>query len=294
MLEVVEDGGFYINDYKLEMNMDEISRFDVDGNKQILNYLNDVKKMLEIVGVNKPMEIKVLSDKEENFIKDLVSAFVYERNLNFKEEAIPYVATMNFSNIKIVLVFEKNENGSYKLYNFFDKKCGFTVDSDGKIPTSQYTIFDRDDYLNISNMNLEVLINSYKEYENEPHISRVNYSILEMIHAYDIDNKRTDLLNAAQELSKWLDGKSNLNSVYFLNYLQCIRRKRELTNDEIKELNDISHRNSDNNQIQFGVRVLLDDFKSASMYLSEFAEEERITMISMPIYNLFKKKYHEL
>jgi hypothetical protein len=95
-------------------------------------------------------------------------------------------------------------------------------------------------------------------------------------------------------LSKWLDGKSNLNSVYFLNYLQCIRRKRELTNDEIKELNDISHRNSDNNQIQFGVRVLLDDFKSASMYLSEFAEEERITMISMPIYNLFKKKYHEL
>ena len=210
--------------------------------------------------------------------------------MNFKDKTIPHVATIEFSNIKIALVFEKKENGSYKLNNFFNKECGFSVDKEGKIPTSQFTIFRRGDYLSISNMDLDVLMKSYKKYDNEPHIERVNLSILEMIQAYDIDHKRTDLLDTAQGLSKWLSDKYSENSVYVLNYLQCIRRRRDFTNDEIKALNNISNQNPDNITIQFAVQVLLENYRSASAYLDDMKEESRESIISMPIYNLLRDK----
>lgn len=221
------------------------------------------------------------------FVKGLVLSFVYGKNLNFKDDIISHFSTMEFSNIKIVLVFEKNEDGSYKLYNFFDKECGFSVDKEGKIPTSQFTIFRRDDYLSVSNMDLDVLMKSYQQYDNEFHIGRVNFSILEMIQAYDIDHKRTDLLNTAQSLSKWLSEKDSHNVIYELNYLQCIRRRRELTNDEIKKLNGIANSAPDNEEIQFGVHILLDNYRVAKVYLDEM--EDKKSIVGLPIYNLLKK-----
>lgn len=289
LIDAINAGGFEIGGEKFTFNPDEVT-IDIEDSKNALDYLEIVKQMLDLIGVTCSMEIGELSDKEEGFIKSLILAFVYDKNLTFQENNIPYVATMEFSNIKVVLVFEKNDNGSYKLYNFFDKKCGFTVDREGKIPTSQYTIFKRDDYLNISNMNLDVLMKSYQEYDNQEHIERVNLSILEMIQAYDIDNKRVDLLEAAQELSKWLSDSREANSIYVLNYLQCIRRQREFEDVEIKELNDLANAESDNKTIQFGIQVLLENTRSAAMYLDELSEDEKNRIMITPIYNLYQQE----
>ena len=109
-----------------------------------------------------------------------------------------------------------------------------------------------------------------------------------MLQAYVIDYKRTDLLDTAQSLSKWLSDKYSENSVYVLNYLQCIRRRRDFINDEIKELNNISNQNPDNIIIQFAVHVLLENYSSASAYLDDMKEESRESIISMPIYNLLR------
>ncbi len=289
LIDMNIDSGFSIDGSKKEINLDEAkTKINIEENKHTLKYLKDVKKMLDMVGVKQPMEIGELTDKEEGFIKGLVLSFVYGGNLNFKEDTIPHVATMEFSNIKIVLVFDKNENGSYKLYNFFDEKCGFSVDKEGKIPTSQFTIFRRADYLSVSNMNLDVLMKSYQQYDNEFHIERVNISILEMIQAYDIDHRRTDLLDTAQSLSKWLSEKYSHNVIYEVNYLQCIRRRRELTNDEIKKLNGIANSAPDNEEIQFGVQVLLDNYRVARVYLDEMEDKKRDVIVSCPIYNFLK------
>lgn len=290
LIDLVEDGGFYINDYKTEAKLDELHMLDIDKNKQNLKYLKDIKRMLDEVGVNISMEMGEFTDKEEDFIKYLILAFVYGKNLNFKDQIIPYIATMKFSNIRIALVFEKKENGYYKLYNFFDKKCAFTIDKEGTIPTSQYTIFRRDDYLTISNMNLDVLKKSYMEYDNEEHINRVNLSILEMIQAYDMDTTRTDLLEAAKELSLWLSDINEPNSIYALNYLQCVKRVREFNNDEIKMLNKIASAEPENKAIQFGVQVLFNNLRSASMFLDEMEAKEREGIMSTPINNLYEKK----
>ena len=290
LLDIVEDGGFYINNYKTEVKFDEVHMLDIDRNRQNLKYLKNVKKMLHAVGVSIPMKIGKFTDKEEDFIKYLILAFVYGENLDYKDQIIPYVATMEFSNIRIALVFEKKENGYYKLYNFFDKKCAFTIDKEGTIPTSQYTIFKRDDYLTVSNMNLDVLKKSFMEYDNEEHIDRVNLSILEMIQAYDLDAKRTDLLKAAKELSLWLSDINESNVIYKLNYLQCIKRVREFDNDEIKMLNKIASAEPENKSIQFGVQVLFDNMRSASMFLEEMDEKEKESIMFTPIYNLYEKK----
>ena len=69
-------------------------------------------------------------------------------------------------------------------------------------------------------MDLDVLMKSYKKYDNEPHIERVNISILEMIQAYDIDHKRIDLLDTAQGLSKWLSNKYSVFQIRILTILQ--------------------------------------------------------------------------
>ncbi len=289
LIAAVDAGGFDISGERFTLNAEEVT-VDIEDNKNALDYLEKVKQMLDLIGVTYPMEIGELSDKEEGFIKSLILAFVYDKNLTFQESNIPYVATMEFSNIKVVLVFEKNKNGSYKIYNYFNKKCGFSVDREGKIPTSQYTIFRREDYLSISNMDLSILQESYKEYDNEEHIERVNLSVLEMIQAYDIDNKRLDLLTAAQELSKWLSDSREVNSVYVLNYLQCIRRQREFENNEIKRLNDLANAESDNKLIQFGIQVLLENTGAAAIYLGELGEDEKNGIMSMPIYNLYQQE----
>lgn len=290
LISAIDEGGFEIGEERFELNREE-SSVDIETNKEMLGYLEKVKQMLCLIGVTCPMEIRELSKKEENFIRSLVLAFVYDKNITYQEKDIPYVATMEFANIRVALIFEKNANGSYKLYNFFDKKCGFTVDKEGKIPISQYTIFKRDDYLDISNMDLDVLKKSYMEYDSEEHITRVNLSILEMIQAFDQDNKREDLLLTAQELSKWLSETREQNSIYILNYLQCIRRQRKFENNEIKKLNELAVANSNNKSIQFGIQVLLENSRSASMYFDELDMDERNGIMSTPIYNLYQ---HEL
>lgn len=289
MISVYRNDGFGVNNGFLKLNSSdkELSKFDINKESLSLEYMTDVKNMLDILRVKKSLDVEGISGNEENHIRSLVNAVVLGNSIRYDEKP-PHVATIEFSNIRLILVFNKNENGSYSISNFFDEKLRFTVDEGGLYETSQYTIFSKNDYKTISNMDYEVLTESFKEYNNQYHLERVVASVLNMLLAFDETNN-IDLLNAALKICHWLCSLDGEYYVYKLNLFQCIKRQRQLTSEEYKELNDIGREDKDNLELQFGTQTLLGNKQLADIYFNSIPEDSRKKVEEYPIYNLYKK-----
>lgn len=292
MLDIYEESGITVNGVKFNIFPTEAERklFDVREHKLQLKYYKTIKQTFDKLNVKKPLEISDLDDRQDKNLVMLINAILYNRTSTFKEHVdIAPVVTLNFANIRILLYFRKNNDNSYTIEDFFACKISCSLEEQDKYPTTKYCILKCDDYLNDDNMMLDKVEQEFMEFDNEGHLQRMVLCILEVIKAYDKDNERIDLLEMAIRLCCWLRENQPDDKIHILNYLQCCIRKRDLTDDELMQLNSITNETDVVDSILAGTHILLGNKRIAKIYIDKLPENEKTEFMNYPIYHLYEE-----
>jgi hypothetical protein len=141
---------------------------------------------------------------------NLITAFIDNKAVRNLRKDLPVITKIKIQDIVLLLVFNETSEGSgeYNIYDFFHSNLVLMYDrlnSDDKYITSLYSILQRDDYLQISNIDYDAILPSYQILlkDNPEIFDRANMDMLNMISAY-YKNKNANLLKVAKSFAEWI------------------------------------------------------------------------------------------
>jgi hypothetical protein len=97
-------------------------------------------------------------------------------------------------------------------------------------------------------------------------------------------------LKTAKDIAGWLleeSGEILSDEIKIINYLQTVKRERELTTEENCKLYDIAEK-TDNIMYKLGANLLLENYKVARLQFEELKDEEKELFKSFPIYHFWQ------
>ena len=116
----------------------------------------------------------------------------------------------------------------------------------------------------------------------------LNQKLLEMLSVYDSDCRQPDaLLACAAILARKLYEFDSSSEINFINMIQTFKRKRDLYEDEMNGLRNIT---IDSTMMTFkaAAYALLDESEMAALCLARCSEEDQIQLKEYPIGKFFK------
>lgn len=276
-------------DFPVEPTDEELETFHIEDTKQLQRQLIIIDNMLNALGVTKALEISNISAKEDDYLRMLITAFVEKKTIRFKENKVPSVGGISIGNIYLMLHFRQMEDGSYLIENFPEVEYEVSgAYKDGKMfSTSKYIIMKADDLIKADNIQCKHIVDELMLYENEGHYINSNFTLLELIKAYD-QTKNKEYLNEAIRLAEWLRKADCLEGISTVNYLQCIARRSALTEEQEAELLELLEQYADNEQMKAGIYILLGNYKIANRCLDRLDVDKRTEFCGFPIYALMK------
>ena len=178
-----------------------------------------------------------------------------------------------------------DDDGNVKIENSLYMKYFRIVvsNSDYKVPV--FILFKRDIWEKLYDVDESVLLEEIETsiFNNE---TEGNFSLLfvEILSAYD-ENKDEKYYDVAKLISDKLLNASPDNVYWKINRFQLLKRKRDLSEDELQELEDLEKTNNDK-KILCAINILLENKRKAKKLLDEMGQEDRELFLTYPIYNL--------
>lgn len=259
---------------------------------ELLCYYKRVLAVLEKLNVKKDLPLDNFTKEEYRKLDALVGAIESETPVqNIKDEP-NIIVYFNFGGLHLIMICLKQKDGVYKLWDYFDKHIDVYAFSENqeRFVASQYSIMKADDFLTVDNLRLQSIIDDFRRIKpQECIVENGNMILLEMLKAYDHEEK-PELLNAVKQMHSWLEAAGEyINSeVMLINHFQIIRRERELTFAERRELYKLID-SSDNITYKIGALILLNEQDEAERLLSKISLEDKETFMSYPIFKFYTK-----
>lgn len=271
---------------------------ELDESYIYFSFLKDIKSLLDYFNVNYDLDMDKLTDNQLKFLDLLIRKVLYNEEKvlqkHFKEvlqefkTAFGHLEIANL-NITVIIEIDNNENITIKTFDNFDSKKVRAVRENVEFDTTIYSILTSNDFVKSSNLNFENLSNSIKNIPlNENYADQVNTTILELIKAYDIDNKLEICLKTALDLCHWLESYNKESLIYKLNRLQIIKRMRELSEEEISFLIKTKQSNDLTDEILCGICILIDSKYEFQSFFQMLTPEKQEMFREYPIYHLTK------
>lgn len=278
------------------MIINPISKKQIDEFKELLRYWNDVKKMLEALGVKEELDCDNLTDKDYNNIHNYVNAILYDKEIGFPNLTEEYhYGLFAISNLAILLWCEKQNSGNYKVQNFFNPLNIVVFEDNNAEPVniSQFALLQQLDFSHVSNLDIDKIVADLKTKPmNDISSEIINSLALDIISGYDKQEEKDDsLLMLAESIFDILDNNpvGIDEDIINLNKLQIIKRRRKITVDEIVRL-ALLKQESKPLQIRCGAYILLEEFEKANDCLRMMKDNDRERFIKYPIYSLYERK----
>lgn len=254
-------------------------------NKDLI-YLIKLKKMFEKFNIKFEKDLDLLDKKSiknlEKFAK-LNDGILID---GIKDSSIYFIEISGYTIAFIVIV---NQDKSVKVYNYFgdlsDKIKVFYLDKNkNKISISPYINLTAQNLVSFSNINIKNIKKTFDEsdYSAETCL-RYNLWLLELIKAYDKSNEKKWLDFAEYLINKILTFSES--PIYQINKLQIVKRNRKLNLKEKEKLYEIKEK-EDDNMIQCGIAILLDNLSDFERYFNKLENKKEFK--KFPIYNLIK------
>lgn len=277
-------------DFPISFTGKELESFHVKEAKELQQQLILVDNMLNKLGVTKALEISDLSDKEKDYLKMLILAFVDNKTIKFEEDIVPSAGGISIGNIYLMLHFMQKEDGSYLIENFpeIEYEVSGQYKNGEMFATSKYVIMKADDIIKVDNISCKQIVDELMLYENEGHYLNSNFVLLEIIKAYD-RTKKNIFIDEAIRLAEWLKKADCLEVISTINYLQCIARRTGLSEEQETELIELLDKCADNEQLKAGIHILLGNYKMANRCLDRMDANKRTEFCEFPIYTLMKQ-----
>lgn len=282
-------GFFTLNGTSIELDersLSDIHSLDLDSHiKELLKISNFMKKM----GIKRELDLSLFNEQSQRNLNILNSGLVLKKKvtLNYEESKL---FNLKIANIHISTLYEFHGDNNGTMIDIFSETpwCRRGEDED----ISLFEVFRPEDWLTIDNCNFNSVIASYQrlvDYSVE-NVS-ADDTIIKIVAAADMTeevSKKEELLTWAQRLSDWNLNHLKGNSISIINDLQIKSRNRELDNTEMESLTKILLNNQDNDEICFGVSVLLKSKPQADLFWTKLDKETKERYQDYPIYNLYK------
>lgn len=245
-------------------------------------YINTLKFIIEALEFYEIPCKKKMSDFTLNDLKALFELTdIYRGNIEVEGESMWY---MWWWNGKVVpLLVGKDSEGEICSSNIMASDDMTCLGNNYKIPGFVWVLRDVWEYL------YDVEENRLVEKVENSDICTVTakyflFSAMEILSAYDITKNETYYNLARLVIEKLLAVDSNKLEIR-ISYLQLIKRKRDLTEGELQELENIEVGTNDK-MMACAVNILLENKRKAKKELDEMSNEDKETFMSYPIYNL--------
>ena len=282
-------GFFTLNGTSIELDersLSDIHSLDLDSHiKELLKISNFMKKM----GIKRELDLSLFNEQSQRNLNILNSGLVLKKKvaLNYEESKL---FNLKIANIHISTLYEFHGDNNGTMIDIFSETpwCRRGEDED----ISLFEVFRPEDWLTIDNCNFDSVIASYQrlvDYSVE-NVS-ADDTIIKIVAAADMTeevSKKEELLTWAQRLSDWNLNHLKGNSISIINDLQIKSRNHELDNTEMESLTKILLNNQDNDEICFGVSVLLKSKPQADLFWTKLDKETKERYQDYPIYNLYK------
>ena len=282
-------GFFTLNRTSIELDersLSDIHSLDLESHiKELLKISNFMKKM----GIKRELDLSLFNEQSQRNLNILNSGLVLKKKvaLNYEESKL---FNLKIANIHISTLYEFHGDNNGTMIDIFSETpwCRRGEDED----ISLFEVFRPEDWLTIDNCNFDSVIASYQrlvDYSVE-NVS-ADDTIIKIVAAADMTeevSKKEELLTWAQCLSDWNLNHLKGNSISIINDLQIKSRNRELDNTEMESLTKILLNNQDNDEICFGVSVLLKSKPQADLFWTKLDKETKERYQDYPIYNLYK------
>ena len=289
-IDMIESQEITLNGARLPFN--GMNAVDLSKYKDSLQYYKDVKRMLDLLGVTDELQCGNLSNKDEINIRNFVNAVLYNRTIGFPDAKDSVIhGPIKIANLSIWIWATRQEDGYYKLENFFETHNIALFEGDdtaqsNPIPASHYLLLNKEAFVHTSNMDYEVVKSDLCSMKYHPLlIECTTLMMLNILRGYDEQKEKDEhLLDLAEAVCSWLslDKETVEYPILRLNQLQIEKRRRSLTTQEIIELGKFTGTEYPAN-IRCGAYLLMDDSVEAQKCLDELSPETQKEFITFPI-----------
>lgn len=294
IISLAENREVTINGATIKIN--PVENENVDELRKFYMYWSEIKQMLDVLGVKEDLDCDQLSDNDFKNIQNFVNAVLYNKEIVFPNmtENLHY-GIFKISNLKVLLWYEKQSSGNYKIENYFNYKhiVAFEDENKNPIEVSQFLILRQLDFSHVSNLDCDKVVKDLKDRPVTSMSSEMmNFLALDIITGYDKQEKKDDALLALADRIYDILEKNPVGidkDFVSLNKLQIIKRRREITTDEIVQL-ALLKKESKPLATRCGAYILLDEFENAKECLDAMKVKDRNEFIKYPIYSLYEKK----
>lgn len=299
--ELIRDATFMINVYqhgeleigKIKFPLKGTDNINIDQYTSNLKYCEDVKKMLDILGVTDELQCASLTKQDETNLRNLVLSVLYHREITFYQtkgtDPVIY-GPFKIANLSIWIWAVRQESGNYIIENYFlPHPVAAFVDDDIKhehpIPTSHFLMMDKVAFT-ASNIDYQSIEDDLLSRELPLLLTEsATQLLLEMLKAYDNQPKKlVELLHLIEKTYTWIEQSNPEKNPHILtlNRLQIVKRKRKLDISEVLELGELI-KTAASPDIRCGAYLLLEDNESAQKCFCEMSPEQQKDFLTLPI-----------
>ena len=255
-----------------------------------------LQKVLEILHVNKDLDLSSITEEQGQFIDILIDTFLNKNSISIEKKENT-ILLQEISNVKLLMYIYTNSEGKGVLGDFFDHRIDirYQVNTSKTIKASPFSYLQNEDlWVKCDNIPYEMQISSYKNLGGDyEHIYELaNLDLLSMIKAYDVvekddTHKRVQLSEAINNLDNWLlstDKSDERHLIHTINHYQIIKRHRCYTEDEIDSIKSLYTNDEISMQIKVCLSLLLDDMQSFHTWYKNCTDSEKTQLKSWPIW----------
>ena len=294
LLAIHDAGELTINGFTIKLKINE--KNNIEQIRQKVFQWKRLQKVLEILHVNKDLDLSSITEEQGQFIDILIDTFLNKNSISIEKKENT-ILLQEISNVKLLMYIYTNSEGKGVLGDFFDHRIyiRYQVNTSKTIKASPFSYLQNEDlWVKCDNIPYEMQISSYKNLGGDyEHIYELaNLDLLSMIKAYDVvekddTHKRVQLSEAINNLDNWLlstDKSDERHLIQTINHYQKIKRHRCNTEDEIDSIKSLYTNDEISMQIKVCLSLLLDDMQSFHTWYKNCTDSEKTQLKSWPIW----------
>ena len=294
LLAIHDAGELTINGFTIKLKINE--KNNIEQIRQKVFQWKRLQKVLEILHVNKDLDLSSITEEQGQFIDILIDTFLNKNSISIEKKENT-ILLQEISNVKLLMYIYTNSEGKGVLGDFFDHRIDirYQVNASKTIKASPFSYLQNEDlWVKCDNIPYEMQISSYKNLGGDyEHIYELaNLDLLSMIKAYDVvekddTHKRVQLSEAINNLDNWLlstDKSDERHLIHTINHYQIIKRHRCYTEDEIDSIKSLYTNDEISMQIKVCLSLLLDDMQSFHTWYKNCTDSEKTQLKSWPIW----------
>lgn len=297
MLELINAKKIELNKNKLSINPSEDYHALQEELTAYIKVLEEILETFRRLGIDFDSDLGLLTNNDIKKMELLRDAILYEKYDNLKLETKDNFLQFLIGELKIILVCIK-VNDNWIVFDLFDldalnthfKITVISADEQHKVRHSPFTMFEIPELFSMSNLKVSAIEDSLKQvdYSNDFSYRLTNRFLLDLLKYYDENSERKEILELTYNIYDYINDCLPSDVLAFMNKMQTIKRIREFTFEEKKEIVNRKKRFDQNIEMLCGFAILLDSKIEFEILFDSLSDEQRQEFKTYPIYNLLK------